>query len=145
MKTKLMAMAAGVVLMAGATGCSSAETAQTCLGSDQVAAKIAQIDTYSVYDPARPQTLEQLSPEKLQAVVDVEGRACAPGVSAYRCGAEDDASWRWSRCGNKRRGVGVDTKGRRVVVGVAGWCRLRAAGVKMRPLAGDAWAAKQCR
>jgi hypothetical protein len=31
------------------------------------------------------------------------------------------------------------------VVGVAGWCRLRAAGVKMRPLAGDAWAAKQCR
>jgi hypothetical protein len=132
-------------MMAAAAGCGSTEVAQACLDADQVAAKIAQIDTYSWYDPARPQTLERLSPEKMTAVLDVERHACAPGVSAYRCGAEDDASWRWSRCGNKRRKAGIDTHGRRVVVGVAGWCRLRAAGVKMKPMPGDAWAAKQCR
>lgn len=92
--------------------------------------------------------MKKIATAAASLVLAASAAGCAPQAQAhghgYRCGAEDDASWQWSRCGNRHRGAGVDTHGRRVVVGLAVWCRLRAAHVHMRPLSGDAWAAKHC-
>jgi hypothetical protein len=50
-------------------------------------------------------------------------RLAPASMPAYHCGAEDDLSWSWSRCGNHRRGI-VTNWGNPRVVGICGFARL---------------------
>jgi hypothetical protein len=65
------------------------------------------------------------------------------------CGAEDGATWTWSRCGNRRRGVRDLRTGRVVIVGPCAFRRLwmhgdagidGKAGTVDGPMRGDWWA-----
>jgi nitrous oxide reductase accessory protein NosL len=68
----VLVVAASVLVGACRSGASEA-----CLTPARVSAEVAKIDTYSLYDPQRPQTLERLTPDQVTAVTDVERKACA--------------------------------------------------------------------
>jgi hypothetical protein len=54
------------------------------------------------------------------------GHAAPPPLPAARCGQEDEPTWVWSRCGNRRRGL-TTRDGRRLVVGPSAFRALDAA------------------
>ncbi len=72
------------------------------------------------------------------------GHAAPPPLSAARCGHEDEPTWVWSRCGNRKRGL-VTRDGRRLVVGPRAFASLANAGFVdwrvSRRLRGD-WTAR---
>lgn len=72
------------------------------------------------------------------------GHAAPPPPAVGRCGHEDQPTWVWSRCGNRKRGL-VTRDGRKLVVGPRAFASLDAAGFidwrVSRRLRGD-WTAR---
>jgi nitrous oxide reductase accessory protein NosL len=71
---RLIVVLVGAAVLVGACRSSASEA---CLTPAQVSAEVARIDTYSLYDPQSPQTLERLTPDQVTAVTDVERKACS--------------------------------------------------------------------
>jgi len=69
--------AAAALLVLVLSGCGAAE--KPCLSMEQMEQRISKIDTYSWYDPRDPDSIMRLSPEKFDAVEDIEDRACEIG------------------------------------------------------------------